>query len=146
MHVFGWLLCHYLWGWPSKSTVYNYVLFCFSLLNLLAQIDGTISNPKYAPCPAHFNIPPTASADYWLIVDFVDQLAATSRLRLWGIFVSLLLLYLTPGKCPTTRSRPGDPPLQSLTYLWCQLWVDCCVESSNGGHIRPRPYLSHYFF
>ena len=49
------------------------------------------------------------------------------------------------GQRPTTRSRHSNPPLQPLTYCWIQLWVDCCIASSNSGHLRPRPHLSHYF-
>ena len=58
------------------------------------------------------------------------------------------LLNLTPKMIrqrPTTRSWPGNYPLQHLNYLWHQLWVDCCVASSTGGHLRPMPHLSHYF-
>ncbi len=51
----------------------------------------------------------------------------------------------TMGQCLTTHSRPGDPPLKPLNYRWRHHWVDCCVASSNGGHLRPRPCLSLYF-
>ncbi len=51
----------------------------------------------------------------------------------------------TMGQCPTTRSWPGDPPLIPLNYCWRQHWVDCCIASSNGGPLRPRPRLSLYF-
>jgi hypothetical protein len=49
------------------------------------------------------------------------------------------------GQCPTTRSRPGHPPLKPLNYCWCQHWVDCCTASSNVAPLRPRPRLSLYF-
>ncbi len=59
-----------------------------------------------------------------------------------------MLLNSTPktmGQSPTTRLWLGNPPLKPLNYCWCQHWVDCCVASSNGGPLRPRPCLSLYF-
>jgi hypothetical protein len=47
---------------------------------------------------------------------------------------------LPPHVPPRSRALPNILP-----YRCRQLWVDCCVSSSNGGHLRPRPHLSLYF-
>jgi hypothetical protein len=65
----------------SMAAIYVHGVFCFILFfvaQLAGQIDGTTSNPI-------FNIPPTISANYQLIVGCLDPLAATGHLRPWCI-------------------------------------------------------------
>ena len=45
---------------------------------------------------------------------------------------------------PCFRPPPPASAIESL-YRFHQLSVDCCVASSNGSHLRPRPHLSLYF-
>ena len=42
--------------------------------------------------------------------------------------------------CPA-RLRSNTPPTASADYR-----VDCCLKSPNGGHLRPGPGASLYFF
>ncbi len=42
--------------------------------------------------------------------------------------------------CPV-RLRSNTPPTGSTNY-----WVDCCLKSPSGGHLRPEPGTSLYFF
>ena len=42
--------------------------------------------------------------------------------------------------CPA-RLRSTNPPTASADYL-----IDCCLKSPNGGHLRPEPGASLYFF
>ena len=44
-----------------------------------------------------------------------------------------------PARAPHPRSN--TPPTGSADYR-----VDCCLKSSNGGHLRPEPSASFYFF
>ena len=41
---------------------------------------------------------------------------------------------LPPHISPRWRALPNI-----LSYCFRQLWVDCCIFPSNGGHLRPRP-------
>ena len=45
---------------------------------------------------------------------------------------------------PCFRPPPPASAIESL-YRFHQLSVDCCVASSNGSHLRPRPHLSLNF-
>ncbi len=65
------------------------------------------------------------------------------------IFDFLFPSNLTPGskrQDPPTRSALVASPLQRPPQRRCQLLFDCCVPSSNGGHLRPRVRPSLYFF
>jgi hypothetical protein len=44
-----------------------------------------------------------------------------------------------------TRYNFHAPPLQHPSERGRQLLVDCCLSSSNGGHLRPEPDVSLYF-
>jgi hypothetical protein len=73
----------------SRAAILVNNVFCFILFfiaQLAGQMDGTNVQP-HAPCPVCllFNIPPTVSAYYRLIVGCLDPSAATSRLRPWCI-------------------------------------------------------------
>ncbi len=49
------------------------------------------------------------------------------------------------GQCPPTRSPAHAPPPKHIPYHFRRLSVDCWLQSSNGGHLRPRPCPSLYF-
>ncbi len=50
------------------------------------------------------------------------------------------------GRCPPTRSPAHAPLPKHIPYHhFCHLLVDCWLQSSNGGHLRPRPRPSFYF-
>ncbi len=58
------------------------------------------------------------------------------------------MLNLSPQTigCPhPTRYNSHVPPLQHPSERGRQLLVDCCLSSSNGGHLRPEPGVSLYF-
>jgi hypothetical protein len=49
------------------------------------------------------------------------------------------------GQCPPTRSPTDAPPPKHISYHFRRLSVDCWLQSSNGGHLRPRPRPSLYY-
>ncbi len=58
------------------------------------------------------------------------------------------MLNLSPqtiGRRHPTRYNSHSPPLQHPSERGRQLLVDCCLSSSNGGHLRPEPGVSLYF-
>jgi hypothetical protein len=50
------------------------------------------------------------------------------------------------GRHHPTRYNSYVPPLQHPSERSCQLLVDCCLSSSNGGHLRQEPGAFLYFF
>ena len=49
------------------------------------------------------------------------------------------------GRCPPTRFPAHTPPPKHIPYHFRRLSVDCWLQSSNGGHLRPRPRPSLYY-
>ena len=85
---------------------------------------------------------------FWLVVVcfFDDRRPSKATMYFYFIFLS----FHSPPPNDSETLPPHVPPRSRalpniLPYRCRQLWVDCCVSSSNGGHLRPRPHLSLYF-
>jgi hypothetical protein len=93
-------------------------------------------------------VPSVAAACFWLVVECFFDDRRPSKATMYFIFI-FLSFHLPPPN--DSKTLPPHVPPRSralpniLPYRCHQLWVDCCVSSSNGGHLRPRPHLSLYF-
>ena len=94
-------------------------------------------------------LPSITATSFWLVVAFkiIDQRPFKA--------VVYFILYIfcqsihrpkrwdsVPPRAPCpVHLRSTTPPTASANY-----WVDCCLKSPNGGHLRPEPGASLYFF
>ncbi len=94
-------------------------------------------------------LPFVAAASFWLVVVFKISDRRPFKATAYFIFYIFSLLSLPPqamGRVPPRAPRPArlcsnTPPTGSANYR-----VDCCLKSPNGGHLRPEPGASLYFF
>jgi hypothetical protein len=94
-------------------------------------------------------LPFVAAASFWLVVVFtiIDRWPFKAAVYLYFIFFRRSIRRPkrwdgVPPRAPRlARLWSNTPPTGSANYR-----VDCCLPSSNGGHLRPEPGAALYFF
>ncbi len=94
-------------------------------------------------------LPSVTAASFWLVVALIIIDRRPFKAAVHFIFYIFSLInspHQTMGRCPPMHSSPSalcsnTPPTASADYR-----VDCCLKSPNGGHLRPEPGASLYFF
>ena len=93
-------------------------------------------------------LPSVAAASFWLVVAFkiIDRRPFKAVVYfILNIFCCLIRRPKQWDGVPPRAPRPvrlcsNTPPTGSADYQ-----VDCCLPSSNGGHLRPEPGAALYF-
>jgi hypothetical protein len=94
-------------------------------------------------------LPFVAAASFWLVVALIIIDRRPFKAAVYFIFIFFRRSIRRPkqwdGVPPhaprPARLRSNTPPTASADYR-----VDCCLKSPNGGHFRPGPGASLYFF
>ena len=94
-------------------------------------------------------LPFVAAASFWLVVVFTIINRRPFKAAVYFIFIFFRRSICRPKRwdgVPPRAPRPArlcsnTPPTGSANYR-----VDCCLKSPNGGHLRPEPGASLYFF
>ena len=88
-----------------------------------------------------------ADAYFWLVVvcQFIEQQCLRLQFIPFLFIIGCSIPHPNDGVTLPLRLPLVPPPLQILTCHQRQLWVDCCVPSSNKGHQRPRHHPSLFF-
>ena len=104
-----------------------------------------------ASCLSHLPsiLPSVAAASFWLVVGFKIINRRPFKAAVYFILHIFCRSIRRPKRwdgvpprapCPA-RLCSNTPPTASANYR-----VDCCLKSPYGGHLRPEPGASLYFF